>query len=186
MDFKDVLDLILDGDDVTVGGGSASALSGAIACGLISMVCKLSVKKDFGLPAEKQLEYAKELEEIRDELLSGVVKDAGAFGVIRDAMKMPKATEEEKALRKEAMAKAGIVGATAPMENAKLCKRVYDISLELEGKTNPNCESDIVIGRELAKIATNGCLLNIEANLPLVKDEEKIKEFEDTLKIRID
>lgn len=45
MDFKNVLDLILDTDDVTVGGGSASALAGAKACGLIGMVCKLSTKK---------------------------------------------------------------------------------------------------------------------------------------------
>ena len=35
MDYKDVLDLILDTDDVTVGGGSASAQAGALACGLI-------------------------------------------------------------------------------------------------------------------------------------------------------
>ena len=69
MDYKDVLELILDTDDVTVGGGSASALAGAKACGLIGMVCKLSTKKDFGIPAERQLELAKELEEIRQKLL---------------------------------------------------------------------------------------------------------------------
>ena len=59
MEYKDVLELILDADDVTVGGGSASAMSGAVACGLIGMVCGLSVKKDFGYSPEKQLEYKK-------------------------------------------------------------------------------------------------------------------------------
>lgn len=178
MEYKDVLELILDADDVTVGGGSASAMSGAVACGLIGMVCGLSVKKDFGYSPEKQLEYKKELEDLRDKLLKGVVKDAEAFGVIRDAIKLPKSTEEEKSIRKKAMSDAGIVGATAPMENAKLCKRVYEIAKELEGKTNPNCDSDIIIGKRLAKVATNGCVMNIEANIPLVKDEEKIKEFQ--------
>jgi len=182
MDFKDVLDLILDTDDVTVGGGSASALSGALACGLIGMVCKLSLKKDFGISPEKQLQYAKELEELRDKLLSGVVNDANAYGVIRDAYKLPKQTEEEKEARKQAIANAGVVGATSPMENAKLCRRVYDIGVELEGKTNPNCHSDLVIGYELAKVGTNGCLMNIEANLPLVKDEKKIDEFNKAMK----
>lgn len=67
------------------------------------------------------------------------------------------------------------------MNNAKLCRRVYEIGNELNGKTNPNCQSDLVIGIELAKIGTNGCIMNIEANLPLVKDEEKFKEFNDVI-----
>lgn len=187
MGYKDVLELILDTDDVTVGGGSASALSGASACGLIGMVCKLSTKKDYGISPDDQLEYAKELEDLRDQLLAGVVTDANAYGVIRDAYKLPKETEEEKEARKEAIANAGVVGATAPMENAKLCRRVYDIGRELEGKSNPNCHSDLVIGYELAKIGTNGCIMNIEANLPLVKDEAKIGEFNKAIKeLKID
>lgn len=187
MDYKDVLDLILDTDDVTVGGGSASALSGAAACGLIGMVCKLSTKKDYGVEPEVQLKYAEELEMLRDKLLAGVVNDANAYGVIRDAYKLPKETEEQIAVRKQAIAHAGVVGATAPMENAKLCRRVYDIGIELEGKSNPNCHSDLVIGYELAKVGTNGCLMNIEANLSMVKDESKIEEFNNALKeLKID
>ena len=182
MDYKNVLELILDTDDVTVGGGSASALSGALACGLIGMVCKLSTKKDYGMSPEGQIEYAKELEELREKLLSGIVNDANAYGVIIDAYKLPKETEEEKEIRKKAIANAGIIGATAPMENAKLCRRVYDIAVELEGKTNPNCHSDLVIGCELAKVGTNGCLMNIEVNLPLVKEEEKLEEFNKPIK----
>ena len=187
MDYKNVLDLILDSDDVTIGGGSASALSGAIACGLIGMVCKLSVKKDFGIPPDEQLKLADELDDIREKLLAGIVEDAKAYGVIRDAYKLPKNTKEEIKARKEAIAKAGIVGANTPMENAKLCKRVYDIVTLLEGKSNPNCHSDLVIGYDLAKVGTNGCLMNIEANLSLVKDEEKIQEFKNAIKeLKID
>ncbi len=182
MDYKSILELILDTDDVTVGGGCASALSGAMACGLIGMVCRLSTKKDYGLSPENQIEYAKELENLREKLLSGIVDDADAYGVIIDAYKLPKESEEEKEIRKKAIADAGIVGATAPMENAKLCRRVYDIGVELEGKTNQSCHSDLAIGRELARIGTNGCLMNIEANLPLVKDEEKSEEFNRVIK----
>ena len=177
MDYKNVLELILDTDDVTVGGGSASALSGALACGLIGMVCKLSIKKDYGISPDEQLEYAKELEELREKLLSGIVDDANAYGVIIDAYKLPKETEEEKETRKKAIANSGIVVATAPMENARLCRRVYDIGIELKGKKNPNCNSDLVIGCDLAKVGTNGCIMNIEVNLSLVKDEEKLDEF---------
>jgi formiminotetrahydrofolate cyclodeaminase len=45
----------------------------------------------------------------------------------------------------------------------------------------------LVIGYELAKIGTNGCLMNIDVNLPLVKDEAKLQEFTDSMKeLRID
>lgn len=187
MDYKNIIELILDTDDVTVGGGSASALSGALACGLIGMVCKLSTKKDYGIAPEKGLEIAKELQDIRDKLLTGIVDDANAYGVIIDAFKLPKQTEKEKEARKMAIANAGVVGATAPMENAKLCRRVYDIGIELDGKTNPSCHSDLVIGYELAKDGTNGCIMNIEANLPLVKDEAKTDEFIKVMKeLKID
>lgn len=187
MDYRKIQDLILDSEDVTVGGGSASAMAGATACGLIGMVCRLSIKKDYGIPPEKQLEYANELDEIRDKLLEGVVEDGNAYGTIIAAYKLPKGTEEEIQARKAAIANAGVVGATAPMVNAQLCRRVYDIATELEGKTNPNTDSDKIIGKELAKVGVMGCLMNIEANLPLVKDEEKLKEFNRALEeLKID
>lgn len=185
--YEEILKLILDSEDVKVGGGSASALSAAMACGLIGMTCRLSVKKDFGIKKEDQIKYADELDEIRDHLLEGVVTDANAFGVIRDAMELPKETDEERKIRSKAMSDAGIVGATAPRDNAKLARRVYDIALELEGNTNPNLDSDLQIGKELAKIGTNGCVLNIEANLGLIKDEEVLEGFKkDMEELRID
>ena len=73
------------------------------------------------------------------------------------------------------------------MDNARLCRRVYDIGVELGNKTNPSCNSDLAIGCELAKIGTNGCVMNIEVNLSLVKDEEKLEEFKRAIKeLRID
>lgn len=45
MSYIDIMDKILDSHDVTVGGGSSSAIAGAIAAGLIGMVARLSTKK---------------------------------------------------------------------------------------------------------------------------------------------
>lgn len=59
--------------------------------------------------------------------------------------------------------------------------------MELVGKTNSNCYTDLAIGCELAKIGTNGCVMNIGVNLSLVKDEAKLQEFNDAMKeLRID
>lgn len=181
MNYIDVFELVLDSDDVTVGGGSASALAGAQACGLFGMVCKLSVKKDFGIAPEQQLELAKELDELKEKLLSGAVKDTEAFQSIKSAYALPKETEEEKAVRRQAVSDAGVTAATAPYENAKIISRVYEIGQMINGNSNPNCLSDVIIGLELAKIGVNGCVMNIDANLSLIKDEAKVKEFTDAM-----
>lgn len=178
MNYVNVLDYILDSDNTTVGGGSSSALAGAMACGLIGMVCKLSLKKDFGLPAEEQLKYAEELEGIKKKLLDGAVKDVDAYTTIVNSYKLPKETEEEKEIRKKAISKAGVVGATAPMENGYACKRVSEIAKILKGNTNPACDSDFEVGAGLAKIGVKGCIMNIEANMPMIKDEVQIAKFE--------
>ena len=68
MDYKDILDLILDPEDVTVGGGCSSALSGAMAAGLMGMVAKLSMKKEFGLTKDELQLIVDELEKLKDLL----------------------------------------------------------------------------------------------------------------------
>jgi formiminotetrahydrofolate cyclodeaminase len=152
-----------------------------MACGLIGMVCKLSTKKDYGVSPEKQLEYADELEKIKKKLLDGTVKDVDAYATIKNAYKLPKETEEEENIRKKAISDAGVVGATAPMENGYLCKRVLEIAEALQGKTNPSCGSDFDIGVGLAREGVKGCVMNIEANISMIKEEEKLKRFESAI-----
>lgn len=178
MNYVDVLNKILDSGNTTVGGGSSAALAGAMACGLISMVCKLSTKKDFGVSPEDQLKYAAELDEIQKELLEGSVKDVEAYTTIVNAYKLPKETEEEKEIRKKAISDAGVVGATTPMENGYRNKRVLEIANILKGNTNPATNSDFEVGMDLAKIGIKGCIMNIEANTPIIKDEEELKKFD--------
>ncbi len=177
MSYINVLENILNSVDVTVGGGSASAFSGAMAAGLIGMVARLSLNKDYGFEDNKYIELADELDAINKELIKGVEEDAKAYSTIIDAYKFPKSTDDEKAVRKQAIENAGIIAATAPLNNAKLCKMVLEIGKILDGKSNKNAASDISIGINLAKIGVDGCIQNIEANLPLIKNEEILAKF---------
>ena len=51
--YLDVFNKVVDSDDFTVGGGSASALAGAMAAGMASMVAKLSMAKPVNLTQEE-------------------------------------------------------------------------------------------------------------------------------------
>jgi len=181
MGYISVLENILDSVDVTVGGGSASAFSGAMAAGLIGMVARLSLNKDYGLEDRKYIELADELDTLNVELIKGMQDDACAYMMITKAYKLPKSTDEEKAIRREAIESAGVGGALAPLNNANLCKRVYEIGKILEGKSNTNAASDLNIGINLAKVGVDGCVQNIEANLPLIKNESILEKFKNDI-----
>lgn len=181
MTYIDVVDKILDSNDVTVGGGSTSAIVGAFAAGLLSMVAKLSLKKDYGLPADKHLEIAKELDVLNKELLQGAQEDVKAYLMIKNAYILPKVTDYDKEIRKIAIGNAEIEAANVPRDNAYRCLRVYKLGQIMDGKFNTATTSDFSMGMALAKLGVKGCVWNIEANLSLISDKAKIKEFEQNI-----
>lgn len=182
-----ILAKILNSNNFTVGGGSASAIAGAMAAGMVGMVAKLSMKNDYGLSKEQYEEVAQEADELAQQLFRGAEKDEKAYTTIKDAYKLPKKTDEEKLIRYKAISDAGVVAATIPKENGFKCKRVYELAMLLDGKSNPNTSSDLQSAIYLSESGVKGCSLNIEVNLSLIKDEDTLNQFkEDIHKLKID
>lgn len=171
MTYHDVLDKILDTNDATVGGGSAAALSGAMAAGLIGMAALLSTGKDYGLTDEAYRAVEVRCRELRERLLAGCVEDTAAYSGIVAAYKLPKTTDEEKRARSGAIQAAGARAASVPRDNGQNCREVYELGLSIRERYNKNASSDFEYGMELALLGIRGCVANIEANLPLIKDE---------------
>ena len=73
--YLDVFNKVVDSDDFTVGGGSASALAGAMAAGMASMVAKLSMAKPVNLTQEEYTAMSKELDELAQTLLKSSEQD---------------------------------------------------------------------------------------------------------------
>lgn len=174
----DILDKIRDTQNFTVGGGAASAVAGSKAAGMIGMVANLSLKKDYGLGAETYRSIALEAEELSGRLLEGALDDEAAFCMIKDAFALPKETEFDKRIRKLAIQNGAISAALVPKENGIRCRRVYELGLMLQGQSNPNAGSDLEIAVMLAGVGIKGCIMNIEANLSLIKDDEVREGFE--------
>lgn len=173
-----MLEKVMDSNNFTVGGGATSALSGAMAAGMISMVAKLSTKKEYGLTVEKYNEVSKEADELAEKLLVGAGEDEKAFCKIKSAYALSKSNDEEKKERSKAIQKGGIAAATVPKDNGFMCKRVYELGMFIKGKSNPNAGSDLDMAIMLSSSGIKGCILNVEANLPLIKDEKIKAEFE--------
>lgn len=182
MDYKDIFELILDENDFTVGGGSSSAIAGAMACGLMGMVANLSKGKEYGHSDSDYDDIISELNEMKKKFLDGAVEDNKAYLLIVNAYKLPKSTDEEKVVRKAAIEQAGIAAANVPLNNAILNKRVHGIGLDLLGKSNPACKTDLQAGIDLSKVGMDAGVANVEVNLPLIKNEEILNEFKEKLK----
>lgn len=171
--FYEVIDKIMDSRDATAGGGSASAVAGAMAAGLVGMVARLSAGKNFGLKDERYEEIADELDGYVDLLRKGAVEDTLSYLGIKDAFALPKSTDEEKAARRKAIEDAAVKAACVPLENGKISVNILRICKEMEGRYNEAAKSDMEAGIMLAKMAAADTALNIEANLPLIKSPEK-------------
>jgi formiminotetrahydrofolate cyclodeaminase len=190
MSFKDItLEEFMNrlaSDSPTPGGGSAAAMAGAMGSCLVSMVANLTVGREKFKEYEEQVqEILTKSEELRARLLASADRDAEAFNLVIDAMKMPKVTEEEKRIRTEKLQEA-LKGATArPMEIAELCLEVLKLAWELHDKGNPNASSDIGVGTHMAYAGMEGAIMNVDINLPLLKDgafAEKMKTRADRLR----
>ena len=157
----------------TPGGGSISALSGALAASLAEMVANLSLPKD-GSPSPEFLAIKEKANSLQARLLTLVEKDAASFDSVMAAFKLPKATEEEKLRRKEKIQEALKLASKVPLEVALVSTEIFElIPTLLEG--NQNAITDAMIAAMNARNAVLGALLNARINLGSIKDDAYVK-----------
>ena len=92
------------------GGGSASALVGALAAALLSMVANLTLGKDKYAGAQDMMAELKVNAEFARARLSELITlDAEAYAAVAQAMKLPKDAGEEERRRRATLQKALLV-----------------------------------------------------------------------------
>lgn len=178
MKITEFLD-VLKSDAPAPGGGSASALSGAQGCALLMMVADLTLGKEKYRDFEEIcLQAKKKGQSLYEELRASVDRDTEAFNLISAAFKLPKDTDEEKAVRRAAIADGTLTATEVPFNTMKLGFEALKLVESLIGKSNPNCSSDLGVGALHLKACIEGSWLNVKINLPGVKNEEKAEYFE--------
>ncbi len=168
------------GSDPVPGGGSVSALCGALAASLGQMVTGLTIgRKKYADVEEDMLRLAPEMEEARNKFVAFIDEDAAAYQVVFDAFKLPKATDEEKAVRKEAIQKATLAAALVPLEVARTAVGIMDAIQEIAVKGNKNAITDCCVAMMCARTAAFGAILNVRINLAGLDDRAVADQLED-------
>ena len=158
------------------GGGSVSALCGALAASLSAMVGNLTLgRKDHEAVEETMRQSICDLENIRLTLLKAIDEDSMSFNEFMAALKMPKTTDEEKAARKVAM-QTGLKNASlVPLKVARESAKIFDYATLMLESGNPNALTDAMVSTLAARTATLGALLNVRINLGSIKDESFVE-----------
>ena len=154
------------------GGGSVSAYMGAMGAALGTMVANLSSHKPgWDDRWEEFSQWAEQGLAIEQELLRLVDEDTEAFNKIMAAFGMPKATDEDKRLRAEAIEKATLFAAQVPLHTMKTSMKVFALCKAMVEKGNPNSVSDAGVGALAARSAVLGAGMNVKINASSLKDK---------------
>lgn len=168
---------VLDAADATTGGGTASAFAGSMAAGLIGMVARLSLGPGAAESAAFYQQIIQAGAELTAALLSGADEDARSFDGVMAAYRLPKSTNEERQVRSVAIQAALTHATRIPLRNAEYCAEVLALVARLQGCANPRTLSDLQSAGYLALAGLQGCLANVDINLPGIKDSAVAEEI---------
>lgn len=174
---KEFIDKVT-GNDPVPGGGSVSALNGSLAASLAAMVANLTVgRKKYAEVNDEMEELSARLTGLSAQLLNDVDRDAEAYDRVFAAFKLPKETDEEKAVRTEAIQRETKYAAQVPMEVARTAHAMLPLIDTVARKGNSNAVTDACVAMMCARTAVLGALLNVRINLTSITDEAFVKEM---------
>ncbi len=163
----------LASDSPAPGGGSVSALCGALSAALASMVSALTFgKKGYENYWEKLSELAAKAQQLQQFFVEAIDLDTEAFNSIMNAFALPKKTAEETSLRNQSILAATKEATLIPFsvleKSLETVKIIEDVLLH----GNQNSLSDAAVAVLMAEAAAQGAYYNVYINTKEIADNE--------------
>lgn len=167
----------------TPGGGSAAAVTGAMAAALVSMVCNLTLgKKNYEAVQDQMAATLARAEQLRTTLLDMIRADVEAFDRVMAAYGMPRDTDDQKSARSETIQMALRQATDVPLACAGACREVIQLSRVVAELGNRNVISDAGVAVANAHAALRSAALNVWVNTNAIRDtafvEERLRELD--------
>lgn len=149
-----------------------SGIAAAFAAAMAAMVGNLTIGK------KKYKDVEAEVTVLRDKALdlmstfeALVEEDISQFAKFMEAYRLPKNTQEEKQKREQVLQQA-LKGATeTPLKVARACVELLDLVCKLAPIGNTMAISDAGVAAYLAEAGLRAVLLNVDINVPMIKDQ---------------
>ena len=160
------------------GGGSISAYAGSLGASLATMVANLSaVKRGWYDRWEEFGEYAEQGQKLKDQLNDMVDEDTKSFNGIMDAFRMPKNTDAEKSIRKQAISDATKYAIEVPFKVMQLSFESMKLAKTMAEIGNPNSVSDAGVAALCCLTAVKGAFLNVKINAADFDDKAFVNDM---------
>ncbi len=160
------------------GGGSIAAYMGSLGAALATMVANLSSHKRGWDERWKEFsDWAEKGQQYKDTLLKLVDEDTNAFNRIMNSFSLPKATEEEKTARTNAIQEATKFATEVPFRVMEASFASMEVIKAMAEHGNPNSVSDAGVGALAARSAVMGAYLNVKINAAGLTDKAFASEI---------
>ncbi|HEX7173107.1 MAG TPA: cyclodeaminase/cyclohydrolase family protein [Candidatus Limnocylindria bacterium] len=163
-------------DDPVPGGGSASALAGAMAAALVHMVVELTAGRPASADHEGRLtEIRGAAAGLQSELLGLMQADAVAYASVVAARRLPRETDRDREARRIQLDAAVREATGSPLSIVRRAAEVLVLAEELAPIGNRNAVSDVGVAGLLASAAIRGAAVNVEINLPSLPADDPLR-----------
>ncbi|HEY8170587.1 MAG TPA: cyclodeaminase/cyclohydrolase family protein [Candidatus Limnocylindria bacterium] len=163
--------------DPAPGGGSAAALAGALAAGLVEMVVALTSGRAAAAEHEAELtSIGSDAMALRQQLVELTDADASAYEAVVAARRLSRTTDLERIERDARLGDATIEATLIPLRTLRAAAEVFDLAERLAPIGNRNASSDVGVAALLASTAAHGAALNVRINLAYLADGDPLAD----------
>lgn len=156
----------------TPGGGTVSAVVGALGAALARMVAGLAKGKTGYEGVQEDLARLEaRAAQTKERLLRLADEDSRAYEAVVEAMRLPKGTDAERAKRVQALQSAYKGATEVPLETMEACVEAIELAAIAVEKGNRGATTDAAVALLLAEAGLRGASLNARVNLASIKDE---------------
>jgi glutamate formiminotransferase / formiminotetrahydrofolate cyclodeaminase len=160
------------------GGGSVSALAGALGAALGQMAIRITKdKKNYVQHADRFTDALDRLAPYTSTLQELIDADSEAYARVMAAYQLPKdSPQRDKAIQ------SGLIRATEiPSRTANCAAEALRVLEELRSIIHINVASDLQVGMQMLRSALRGAIANMRTNLTDVKDPDLRVRYEDMI-----
>lgn len=164
--------------DPVPGGGSVSALVGALGAALGHMVGALTVgKKKYADVEDEMMELMKESRDLQKQLIDLVQEDMNVFEPLSKLYGMKPETKEEEAEKDRLMEEALEKACQVPIDIMEACGKAIELSRKFAEKGSRLAVSDAGASAIICKSALQAASLNVYINTNSMKNRDRAEEL---------